>query len=197
MDARIFSLQFPFILMAVGAGAVAGGSGAIGGKAGGGAGGVGTGAGDTKAGSGGPDSGKGKTKGGEGGKDGEGDGGGESGKNGEEGGGGGGESAGGGGGLTSPEGILMLCIAIMLDCAGFIIFLLGTWFAIDDYGILDILGMVIIGGWMLMRSGSSGAKTAVKKGLKRFIEASAVELVPFLGGASPSWVWLVYKTLKD
>ena len=30
--------------------------------------------------------------------------------------------------LTSPEGILMLCIAGLLDGIGFIIFILGTWF---------------------------------------------------------------------
>lgn len=105
---------------------------------------------------------------------------------------------GGGGGnyLTSPEGILMLTIAIMIDGIGFIIFLLGTWFAIDDYGSLDIFGMITIGGWMYLRSNSlNGA--AIKKGFRRFITSSIIELVPFLGGASPSWTWLVYKTLKS
>lgn len=53
--------------------------------------------------------------------------------------------------LTSPEAIIMLPIAFMLDSMGFMIFLLGTWFGIDDYGALDIIGGIIIGGWMFMR----------------------------------------------
>ncbi len=53
-------------------------------------------------------------------------------------------------GLTSPEGVLMLCVAALLDIIGFIIFILGTWFGIDDYGILDVIGGIIIGGWMLL-----------------------------------------------
>jgi len=100
-----------------------------------------------------------------------------------------------GGNFTSPEGILMLSIAAVLDGIGLMLFIVGTWVAIDDYGMLDIFGMVVIGGWMFARSGVNA--TAVKKGIRRFVTSSAIELVPFLGGASPSWVWLVYKTLKD
>jgi len=104
---------------------------------------------------------------------------------------------GSGGNLTSPEGILMLSVAVLLDAVGLIIALAGTWFGIDDYGILDILGMLTIGGWMLLRGGAGGAKEAAKKGLKRFLIASAVEVVPFLGGVAPSWTILVWKTLKN
>jgi hypothetical protein len=59
--------------------------------------------------------------------------------------------------LTSPEFLLMLPVAALLDIAGFIIFILGTWFGIDDYGILEIVGGVIIGGWMLIRYSSLGS----------------------------------------
>lgn len=100
-----------------------------------------------------------------------------------------------GGNLTSPEGILMLCVAGLLDAIGFGFFLVGTWFGIDDYGILDVLGMIIIGGWMFTRSGSLNSEI-IKKGLKRFGIASLVELVPFLGGIAPSWIILVWKELK-
>ena len=100
------------------------------------------------------------------------------------------------GGVTSPEGVLMLCIAIFVDGIGFIIFAVGTWFGIDDYGILDILGMLVFGGWVFLRSGHMNTDVA-KKGLKRFIKSFVVELIPFLGGASPTWTWLVYKTLKE
>ena len=59
-------------------------------------------------------------------------------------------------GLTSPEGLLMLCAAVALDLTGFVIFILGTWFGIDDYGILEIIGITIIGTWMFFRYGVMG-----------------------------------------
>ena len=92
--------------------------------------------------------------------------------------------------LTSPEGILMLCIAGLLDGIGFIIFILGTWFAIDDYGILDAVGLAIIGGWVFFRSGFN--KDVVKKGLRRFITTSMIEIFPFLGGASPTLIYFFF-----
>lgn len=107
------------------------------------------------------------------------------------------KESGGGAGLTSPEGILMLCVAGILDGIGLILLLL-SWIGIDDYGILDILGAVIIGGWMLFRAGDiKGAGKVAQKGLKRFGFAFLVELTPFLGSACPSWIILVYKELKD
>ena len=101
------------------------------------------------------------------------------------------------GNLTSPEGILMLCVAAILDGLGFIIFILGTWFAIDDYGMLDIPGIIIIGSWMYFRKGAGGAKEAAKKGLKRFLIALGIEAIPFLGNACPSWTIIVWKELKS
>ena len=100
------------------------------------------------------------------------------------------------GNLTGPEGILMLSVAGILDAIGFAIFFIGTWFGIDDYGILDILGAVIIGGWMFIRGGGLN-KNIIKKGLKKFSIAFGIELVPFLGGVCPSWTILVYKELKS
>ncbi len=61
-------------------------------------------------------------------------------------------------GLTSPEGIIMLMVAAILDITGFIIFLLGTWFGIDDYGILEVIATVIIGVWMFIRYSSLGSE---------------------------------------
>jgi hypothetical protein len=99
------------------------------------------------------------------------------------------------GNLASPEGVLMLGVAVILDSIGFAIFLLGTWVGIDDYGILDAIGLAIIGGWMVFRGGFD--KNVAKKGLRRFITTTMVEICPFLGGASPTWTWFVYKTLKE
>ena len=100
------------------------------------------------------------------------------------------------GNLTSPEGILMLSIAIIFDAIGLFLFILSFFgIGIPLSWILDVFGMFIIGGWMYTRSGSVSG--AVKKGLKRFMIAFVIELVPFLGDISPSWTWLVYKTLKS
>jgi len=98
--------------------------------------------------------------------------------------------------LTGPEGILLLCVAGLLDAIGFGLFLF-SWIGVDDYGILDIVGAVIIGGWLLTRNGfSGGVEEAAKKTLKRFGFAFGAELVPFLGGIAPSWTILVWKELK-
>jgi hypothetical protein len=95
------------------------------------------------------------------------------------------------GGLSSPEAILMLCVAGILDGIGFILFLL-SWLGVDDYGVLDILGGIIIGGWIFIRHGPEAATSAIR----RLLIAFGIEVVPFLGGLSPSWIILVWKTLK-
>ena len=99
------------------------------------------------------------------------------------------------GSFTSPEGILMLCVAVILDLVGLILFCL-CWLGIDDYGILDVIGLVIIGGWMFIRSGSK--KGAIGKKLaKRLGLAFFGELIPFFGGIAPCWTLAVYFELKS
>ncbi len=88
-----------------------------------------------------------------------------------------------GGNITSPEGILMLCVAGIIDIISFIP-------AINI--ISDVLGIIVIGGWLVItRPGQ-----AVKKAVKRFLIVLGIELIPILSIA-PSWTWFVYKTLKD
>jgi len=88
-----------------------------------------------------------------------------------------------GGGLTSPEGILMLSIAVILDIVSFVPVINVA---------SDVLGIIIIGGWLVItRPGQ-----AVKKATKRFLIALGIELVPVVS-AIPSWTWFVYKALKD
>lgn len=65
-------------------------------------------------------------------------------------------------GLASPEGVLMLCVAGLLDVIGFLIFTIGTWFGIDDYGILDLIAGAIMGLWMLLRHISLGSEGGTK-----------------------------------
>jgi len=87
------------------------------------------------------------------------------------------------GSLTSPEGILMLCVAGIIDIISLIpIINIAS----------DVIGIVIIGGWLIItRPGE-----ALKKAVKRFLVACGIELIPVVSIA-PSWTWFVYKTLKD
>ena len=95
--------------------------------------------------------------------------------------------------LTSPEGILMLLVAGILDFLGLILFFL-SWLGGDDYGLLDVLGLFIIGGWMFMRTGTF---SATKKSIKKIGLTFGIELIPFLGGITPSWIIAVYRELKN
>ena len=105
------------------------------------------------------------------------------------------------GNLTGPEGVLMLMIAVPLDLIGIILLILSFFgVGIPLSFLLDILGMIIIGGWLLIRTGSikstRGAQNVARKVLKRFGFTFLAELVPFLGDAYPGWTILVWKELK-
>lgn len=103
--------------------------------------------------------------------------------------------------LTGPEGILMLMIAVPLDLAGIVLFILSFFgVGIAFSFITDVIGLVVIGGWLLIRTGSvkstKGAQEIAKKTLKRFGFTTLAELVPFLGDVYPGWTILVWKELK-
>ena len=53
--------------------------------------------------------------------------------------------------LLTPEGIIMMSIALALDGTGMVLVI----FALDDFFITDIIGIVIIGGWLFFRSGAT------------------------------------------
>lgn len=87
------------------------------------------------------------------------------------------------GNITSPEGVLMLCVAGIIDTISLIPII---------NVISDILGIIVIGGWLIVtRPGE-----ALKKAVKRFLITCSIELIPIVSVA-PSWTWFVYKTLKD
>ena len=94
--------------------------------------------------------------------------------------------------LTSPESVSMFCVAAIFDGMGFIILLL-TWLGIDDYGVLDIFGVIIFGTWLFITRGFDGFKKIIPKLLITF----GIESIPALGSASPSWIIFTYKTLND
>jgi len=93
--------------------------------------------------------------------------------------------------MLSPVGIMLLISAVLLDLAGLIILCFG----LDDFGILDALGLIFIGGLMFMSSGditaTKGAKKVLKKAggkvLKRAGLSFLGELIPYFGGIAPCW----------
>jgi len=105
------------------------------------------------------------------------------------------------------EASIMLSVALVLDITGVILFC----FALDDFWITDIIGLTLIGGWMLLRKGhivitKKAKKTASKalkmssktgkKVLKRTGLAFLIEVFPYIGVA-PSWIIAVFFELKN
>jgi len=106
------------------------------------------------------------------------------------------------GSLTSPEAVLMLTTAGILDCIGLIFFILSFVFGIGIplSWILDIIGLIILGTWMYWRSGSvtvtKGTKKIISKTSKRLGLAFLGELIPFFGDVAFCWTLAVYLELK-
>lgn len=111
------------------------------------------------------------------------------------------------GALFSPEGVLMLSLAIILDglslfCV-FLILLFGTGLFFAK--IVYIFGLIFIGGWAFIRSGTLPGKGKVRKKmvrgltnfLKRHWKKLAGKLVPAVGDALPLWTWTVYSELRS
>lgn len=105
--------------------------------------------------------------------------------------------------LLSPEGVIMMLLAILLDLTGVILFCVG----LDDCGATDIIGIIFIGGWIFFRSRSlkvtSGAAKTISKATEwakrsKWLRPLCVgmELIPFWGGVAPSWIILVYNELQ-
>jgi len=113
------------------------------------------------------------------------------------------------GALFSPEGVIMMLLAILIDIAGLFCLVLDlvlSLFGIFGIGtaissVLDVLGLILIGGWMLFRygqmTGTKGAKKAGGKLLKRLGLSFLGELIPIFGDVAPCWTLAVYFTLKS
>ena len=105
------------------------------------------------------------------------------------------------GSLTTPEAFVIFPLAALLDLAGLIILCCG----LDDFWILDTIGLILIGGWMFVRIGhitatkraAQMAEKTGKKLLKRTGLAFLIEIIPWVGGLAPSWVLAVYFELKN
>ncbi|MBL7156090.1 MAG: hypothetical protein ISS87_00610 [Candidatus Pacebacteria bacterium] len=103
--------------------------------------------------------------------------------------------------FLSPEGFLMMSIAIMLDLAGLALFILSFFgIGIAVSWILDLIGLIFIGGWMFMRSGKAKAtKKAAKIGKKAFKKLGIGfigEIIPFFGDIAFCWTIIVFLELR-
>ena len=99
-----------------------------------------------------------------------------------------------GGDFFSPAAIILLFVAGLVDAIGYIMpFILA-----DDYGILDILGLIFVGGLILIHAlARGGTKKVGKMVLKKLLIAFGIEIIPIVGSVSPSWIYTAYKYLKE
>lgn len=91
--------------------------------------------------------------------------------------------------------LMMLFVAIVLDLGSILLLL----FALDDFGILDACGWIIIGVWVFNKTGSMPSRKGKNMGSKitgRFIGVGIFEIIPYLG-ALPTWTLFVYSVAKD
>lgn len=107
------------------------------------------------------------------------------------------------GSFFSPEGMIIFPLAVLLDLIGLIL----VFFALDDFFITDIVGIVMIGGWTYFHSGqvqmTQGAQQKLGKMAKRMRRLKWLrplmiigEFIPYVG-ALPCWTILVYFELKS
>jgi len=92
----------------------------------------------------------------------------------------------------SPETVIMLPVAVFLDLIGIVL----VCFGLDDFGTLDVVSTVIIGGWMLFRKGQMVNIGAQKKQLIRFLAGMGIEITPYLG-ALPAVTVITLLTLSE
>lgn len=103
----------------------------------------------------------------------------------------------------SPEAFFMLPFALGLDSIGILL----VCFGLDDFGITDIIGIVFINAWLLLRGkkriesqNKKGAMSDIKKVFtgktSKFVIPSVAELVPYLGSL-PFWTISVLLNLSE
>ena len=104
----------------------------------------------------------------------------------------------------TPETIIMLPWAVMLDATPWLLLLFG----LDDFGILDFVGAITIGLWLFLRKGKArglrGRKSAtgiIRKLFTgrylKFLTPFLNEIIPYWGTIMPSWTLSVYFNLSE
>ncbi|MDD3386805.1 MAG: hypothetical protein PHX92_02685 [Candidatus Pacebacteria bacterium] len=111
----------------------------------------------------------------------------------------------------TPELMFMLPSAIFIDLCGLVLVIFG----IDDFGIIDIIGILIFFPWLLLRGDSSPSiidvrehmnakkgmagkiKTLFKDKKTKFLTPLLGELAPWIGGLGFFWTMSVIFNLED
>ena len=110
------------------------------------------------------------------------------------------------GSLLSPEAVIMLFVAVLVDGGEFLIELIpliGQFISVA----IDIFALIFFGLWMWFRSGTiavpkkTGAKiTKVTKWTKRikWLKPACfiIEMIPIVSSLLPLWILVVYLELK-
>ncbi|MDD2732046.1 MAG: hypothetical protein PHI53_02505 [Candidatus Pacebacteria bacterium] len=95
--------------------------------------------------------------------------------------------------FISPEAVVMLLAAVLLDTIGFLfLFLSFLGVGIPLSFIPDLIGLIFIGGWMFLRSGARQKRIGKRLGL-----AFLGEIIPFFGDIAPCWTLAVFFELKN
>ena len=111
-----------------------------------------------------------------------------------------------GGALLSPEGVMMLFIAGLLDFLSIVsaILILAFGLGLLLGRIVYIFGFILIGGWQFFRSGTLPGKkgkgmasSLLKKFLKKHWKKLAAKVIPVIGDLIPLWTITVYSELKS
>jgi len=99
------------------------------------------------------------------------------------------------------ETIFILGLAIIFDLAGIVLICFG----LDDFEILDTVGVLIFDTWAMHKSlgpisgkrkGVSGKKSKARNIMKRMLGTTVAEAIPYLG-ALPFWSYNIYMILKE
>jgi hypothetical protein len=100
----------------------------------------------------------------------------------------------------TPERYMLFLLALLIDLSGLILLCFG----LDDFGILDGIGIATVGFWMGLKSrkmtipktkggGLRGFLKNLYTGKKsKFLAVFGGEMIPWLGGILWSWVAAVY-----
>lgn len=104
----------------------------------------------------------------------------------------------------TPEAFFMLPFAMFIDLIGIIL----VCFGLDDFGITDIIAILFINTWLLLRGKQTSYKKQDKKGAmnkfkkllsgktSKFFMGQILELIPYLGSL-PFWTLLVLANLEE
>lgn len=106
-------------------------------------------------------------------------------------------------GFITPEALIILPLAFLLDLTGIILICFG----LDDFWITDAIGIIFIGGWIYIRSQTIKVTRRAKRGIGKVTKAARRlrwlrplciigEFVPYVG-VIPFWAILVFFELKS